>query len=93
MKITDNITINDKNLVVDSWLGSSVISRNEIEEIVAVGNLFWGIVNCILFWNIVIGIKMLAGKKRVLIKKKYEKEMIVIGYLTPEEVSLLRSNI
>ena len=67
-------------------------NRREIEDISAVGNKFFGIINCLLIFNLPTGIKMLQGKKRVLLKKRYQEERIVF-WLYPNEVSKLRSNV
>ena len=73
-------------------LTTTVINRREIEDIAAVGNKFLGVINCMLIFNLPTGIKMLQGKKRVLLKKKYQEDRIVF-WLFPDEVSKLRSNI
>jgi hypothetical protein len=92
IKINNDVSISDNNLKIKRLLSTTVINRREIEDITAAGNMFFGIINCILIFNLPTGIKMLKGKKRVLLKKKYEKDPIIF-WLYPNELSKLRSNI
>ena len=92
IRINDKVSINDTNLTIKGLLTTTVINRREIEDIAAVGNKFLGVINCMLIFNLPTGIKMLQGKKRVLLKKKYQEDRIVF-WLFPDEVSKLRSNI
>ena len=92
IRINDKVSINDTNLTIKGLLSTTVINRREIEDISAVGNKFFGIINCLLIFNLPTAIKMLQGKKRVLLKKRYQEERIVF-WLYPNEVSKLRSNV
>ena len=92
IKINNDVSISNNNLKIKRLLSTTVINRREIEDITAAGNMFFGIINCILIFNLPTGIKMLRGKKRVLLKKKYEKDPIIF-WLYPNELSKLRSNI
>lgn len=92
IKINDNVSISDTNLKIKRLIGTTVVNRREIEDITGVGNMFFGIINCLLIFNLPTGVKMLRGKKRVLLKKKYEKDPIIF-WLYPNELSKLRNNI
>jgi len=90
--INNNVSISDSNLKIKRLIGTTVVNRREIEDITAVGNMFFGIINCLLIFNLPTGVKMLKGKKRVLLKKRYEKDPIIF-WLYPNELSKVRSNI
>lgn len=90
--IGKKFVITDKNLVINGSLGSSkVIPRDEVKQIISGGNIFLGIINCLLIFNIVVGIKMLMGKKRVTIKRKYGSDHIC--WAEKEEVDELKKYI
>lgn len=90
--INNNVSISDSNLKIKRLIGTTVVNRREVEDITAAGNIFFGIINCLLIFNLPAGVKMLKGKKRVLLKKRYEKDPIIF-WLYPNELSKLRSNI
>ncbi|MEX0598860.1 MAG: hypothetical protein WD512_20420 [Candidatus Paceibacterota bacterium] len=75
-QIGKKLTISDKNLIINQSFGSSkVISRNEIENIQAVGNMFWGIVNIIFIITIIRGIRFCMGDQFVTIKRKFGNDV------------------
>ncbi len=71
-KIGKKIIISDDNLKINGSFGSTkVIPRNEIKNIQAIGNAFWGVINIIMILGFLRGVRMLSGKQMVIIKRKY----------------------
>lgn len=70
------ITVNDKSVQISYLLGNStVIQRDDIESVNAMGNIFIAIINMIFIVGIYKGIRMLTGNKLVTIKRYDDKEI------------------